>query len=94
MKTMAAKKEFDVFFSQLFDSAAGELQATALYGLWKEKLEQMELDCTTMFTADEQAFAAECFALLTEISKEEEAYLYRKGLSDCVCLLKELGVLA
>lgn len=63
------------------------------YGLLKEKLDRMDCECDTMLRQDEKDFAIECFELLLEVDSKEEEYVYRKGLRDCVFILKNLGVL-
>ena len=93
MKT-TNKEEFEFFVQQLLDNAVGEFMATEHYGLLREKLDQMDRDCDMMLTKDEKHFAEECFDLLMEINGQQENYVYRKGLSDCVKILKWLGVLA
>jgi len=86
-------KEFDLFIDELLTHAVGEFKSTEQYDLLKEKLERMDCDCETMFTKEEQEFAIECFELILTVGGQEEQYVYRKGLRDCVWLLKTLGVL-
>jgi hypothetical protein len=54
----------------------------------------MDRDCEKMFAKNEKEFATECFELILHVDSQEEQYVYRKGLQDCVWLLKTLGVLA
>ena len=91
---MIINEEFDCFIDQLHDSAIKDYKTTEHYTLIKEKLEQMERDCETNLTADDRSFAGECFDILLSVHGQEESYVYRRGLHDCVSILKELGVLA
>ena len=87
------KEEFEEFVDYLFDNAIVEFHSTKQYELLKEKLDRMGEDCKNMFMKDEQRFADECFSFLLDMSSQQERYVYKKGLTDCVVLLKELGVL-
>jgi len=91
---MSVNKEFDFFVDELLSRAVEEFKSTDEYDLLKEKLDAMERDCDTMFTKEEKDFAIECFELILEVDSKEEQYVYRKGLQDCVFILKNLGVLA
>ena len=91
---MTAKEEFDFFVEQLLDNAVKEFKSTKQYKLLQEKLSRMDTDCETMLNPDERAFAEECFELLLDVGGHEELYVYRKGLTDGVKILKWLGVLA
>ena len=91
---MTNKEEFDCFTDGLLDNAVRDFKATEQYAFINEKLEQMERDCEVNFAEDERGFAEECFDLLADIYGQEESYVYRHGLHDCVAILKELRVLA
>ena len=91
---MSNKKEFDFFVEEMLSNAVKDFKETTQYELLQEKLEQMERDCDTSLTEDGKEFALECFDLLLDVGGQQEHYVYRKGLQDCVSLLKYLGVLA
>lgn len=91
---MTSRGEFDFFIEQLLDAAVKEFKATGQYRLLQEKLDQMDRDCELNLTEDARAFAFECFNLILKVGGQEEHYLYRKGLTDAIKLLKWLGVLA
>lgn len=91
---MKVNQEFELFVDELLSRAVEEFKSTEEYGLLKEKLDRMDCECDTMFRQDEKDFAIECFELLLEVDSQEEEYVYRKGLRDCVYILKNLGVLA
>ena len=91
---MSNTEEFDLFMDSLLSNAVQDFKATEQYRLLQEKLDRMDRDCESMFTKDEQDFAIECFELLLDVSGQEEKHVYQRGLLDCVCLLKRLGVLA
>jgi len=91
---MSTNKEFDFFVDELLSRAVEEFKSTEQYNLLKEKLETMESDCDTMLSKAEKEFAIECFELILDVDSQEEQYVYRKGLQDCVLILKNMGVLA
>ena len=75
-------------------NAVKEFKLTAQHALLQEKLEQMDRDCENMFSANEQMFAAECFAYIRDVNRREEAHVYRSAFRDCTALLRWMGVLA
>lgn len=91
---MNVNQEFDLFVDELLSRAVEEFKSTEEYGLLKEKLDRMDCECGTMLRKDEKDFAVECFELILEVDSKEEQYVYRKGLRDCVFILKNLGVLS
>lgn len=90
---MSTKEEFDIFVEELLTRAVEEFKQTEQYELLNEKLNLMECECETMLTKSEQAFVNECFELLLSIDGQQEQYVYRSGLRDCIMILKNLGVL-
>lgn len=91
---MSVNKEFVLFIDELLSRAVEEFKSSDEYDLLKEKLDVMERDCDTMLSKSEKDFAIVCFELILEVDSKEEQYVYRKGLQDCVVILKNLGVLA
>ena len=79
---------------QLLDNAVKEFKTTEHYKLLREKMDRMNRDCDMMLKEDGKAFATECFELISDIGWQEEHYVYRKGLLDCVKILKWLDVFA
>ena len=90
---MTTQDNFDFFVDELLDTAVREFKSTEQYKLLAEKLERMDRDCDRMFTADEKAFATECFELILDVGGREERYVYRKGLRDGIRFLRLLGAL-
>ena len=91
---MTNKEEFEYFVEQLLDNAVTEFKATEQYKLLRAKLDSMDTDCETMLTPSERGFVTECFELILDVDGQQEHYVYRRGLLDCVQVLKWLGVLA
>ena len=91
---MVNKEEFEYFLEQLIDNAVKNFKETEQYKFLQEKLDQMDRDCDNMLTKDEKDFIVTCFELILDVDGQQERYIYRKGLEDCVSILKELGVLA
>ena len=88
------KEKFDYLVEQLLDNAVKNFKATEQYRLLQEDLDRMDSDCETILNSRDLAFVTDCFELLLKTNGQQELYVYRKGLKDCVFLLKELGVLA
>ena len=91
---MGTNQEFDCFVEQLLSNAINDFKTTEQYKLWQEKLARMYTDCETMVNPSGQEFVTGCFELLSAANDFQENYIYRRGLLDCVKLLKLLGVLA
>jgi len=91
---MTTNEQFDFFVSNLLDDAVRDFKSTEQGKLLESKLDKMDRDCKDILAKDEQVFASECFDLISDVSGRQEAYVYRRGLRDCVVILKELGVLA
>ena len=53
----------------------------------------MNRNCSFNLTDDAHVFAVECFELILEVEGQEKYYVYRKGLTDGVNILKYLGAL-
>ena len=90
---MSGREEFEFFVDEMLSSAVKEFKETEQYKLLQEKLERMDHDCDTILTADEKIPVVECFELILEVGGQEEHYVYRRGLTDSVKILKWLGVL-
>lgn len=84
---------FDFFMDEMVNVAVEKFKATTQSELLQEKIEQMNRDCETMFTEDEREFAIECFELLLDVTGQEERFIYRQGLLDCITILKRLDVI-
>ena len=91
---MAIQAEIDFFIDQLFDHAVQSFRQTRQGELLTEQRGEMDKRCASMLSSGEQKFAEECFGLLLGAAGEEEYFVYRQGMRDCVALLKTLGVLA
>lgn len=85
---------FDYFMNELMTDAVKEFKSTEESGIMKQRLEQMDIECESMFTKNQHEFAEGCFGLIMEANGREEVYVYRKAFRDCVSILKALGVLA
>ena len=91
---MNNKENFEFFIEEMLNNAVSDFKKTDQYKLIQEKLDQMDRDCDSELRKNEKDFATECFELLLSAGGQEEHYVYRKGLLDCVSVLKWLGVLA
>lgn len=91
---MTEQQTFDFILDELLNRAVEDFQSTEEYKLLSEKRDRMYGDCNTMFAAEEKQFAEDCFSTLLAASGQEEKHVYRKGMRDCVAILKSLGVLA
>ena len=91
---MTDKEEFDCFIEQMHINAGQDFQKTEEYRLLREKMELMDANCETILNPSDRPFVTECFELILDKCGQQEFYVYRKGLTDCVNILKHLGVLA
>lgn len=88
------QETLDEIFNQLFDNAMHELTREGEYESLMEKWNRINQDCDTMLAEVERGFVQKCFETLAEISCHENQYAYRRGMLDCVSVLKALRVLA
>ena len=91
---MTTHKEWNEFLEILFSSALFEYRNSEEYQRIKEKREQIDARIAERFSNEDVVFYEECaFELLLDEERKHE-FIYRKGITDCVVILKELGVLA
>lgn len=88
-----SKNPISKITESLFQDACRDYQESELCTLLQEKWEQMHESCHSMFMQDEEAFAEECFTLLTNIGVHQQRFAYQQGLLDCVSILKHLKIL-
>ena len=91
---MSFLDNYDFFIEQLLKSALEDYKQTAEYISSCEKLEQMEEYCKNELTECQRVFVFECFNILEIVYKQQEYYIYKKGLSDSIDILKQMKILA
>lgn len=89
-----SQEALNEIFNQLFDNAMQDFTYEDEYESQLEKRNRIDQDCDTMLAEIERGFVQKCFETLAEISCHENQYAYRRGMLDCVSLLKALRVLA
>lgn len=89
-----SQEALNEIFNQLFDNAMQDFTYEEGYESLLGKRNQIDRDCDTILAEVEQGFVRKCFETLAEISCRENQYAYRRGMLDCVSLLKALRVLA
>lgn len=88
------KEKFENLIEQMYNNAAIAYQKTEEFRLNNEKMERMEADCRIKFNPSDSEFVIGCFDTMIGNCSQRELYIYRKGLLNCVGLLKWMGVLA
>lgn len=91
---MTNKEEFENFIEEMYNNASIKFLETEEFRLFNEKFDQMESDCESRLNPTDSKFVIDCFDTIIGDSGPRELYIYRKGLLNCVSLLKWLGVLA
>jgi len=90
---MSNHEEWNEFMENLFGNALKDYQDTNEYKFLREKREQLDNQIIEKYPDDKQAFY-EKFAFEMALDEERKTeFVYRKGLKDCVFILKELGIL-
>jgi len=84
---MTIHEKIDLFFDELLDGAVEKYRKTRRYELAKEKMNQMDSECESVFREDERDFAEKCFETILEVSGYQEEFVYRQGILDCVVIL-------
>lgn len=88
------REEWDYFLDDMLSDHTSAFRQTAEGRLLREKRKKLDEDCEMFLDTTQWELVQESFAELLDLCGREEAYAYRRGLRDCVFLLKELGVLA
>ena len=89
---MNNQDEWNEFLGRLFGNALNTYQSTKEYAFLKEKQEQIHARVAER--CEQDSFLDDCaFAMGLDHERKSE-FVYRKGMQDCVVILKELGVLA
>lgn len=91
---MINQEKFAEFLDVLLDDAMEDFYKTLQGQKLNEKLARMDEECDCELMPDQKDFAVKCFATLRETADWQGQYLYRRGMQDCVKILKHLGVLA
>ena len=91
---MTNQEEWNEFLSNLFTNALVEYQDSNESKFLKEKREQIDKRLSENHLEEKEKFYDD-FMFETGLDAERKTEsLYRKGLKDCIYILKELGVLA
>ena len=90
---MANREEMDYFLESLFEDALVEHKEVK-----KEQIEQNQLLTNNLLefyiSANEREVVEDCLFEIALFEEKKAGFVYRRGLKDCVFILKELGVLA
>jgi len=87
-------QEWTEFLGNMFNNVLKEYQATKEYEFLKEKQEQLDARICEAYPDDKHPLVYDlAFEVGLDAERKAES-LYRQGMSDCIFLLKELGVLA
>ena len=90
---MTNKENFDSFIGMLYRSAVEDYTSTDEYRLMHKNIKEIECVCSTSLSDEHKELIMESYELLLEIHKKSEYYIYKRGLSDSVKILKWTGVL-
>lgn len=81
------------FIDHLIEQNFQDYKKTKESVLWSNHMEHIDEMLNTNLTKDEKTLVEE---VLFETGEQQEHYagiLYQKGMKDCVCILKNLGVI-
>jgi len=90
---MSNQEEWNEFLGNLFNNAIQEYQDSDEFKFLREKREQIDKRLSEKHLEEKEKFYDD---FVFEMGLDEERkteVLYRKGLKDCIFILKELGVL-
>lgn len=91
---MKKKENFVWILDGLIEDAYDDYLKTGEYKDLQAQQERMEQDCRQRFDREQRRFIFSYFTDLNEIGAKQELYLYHRGMTDCVQLLKWLNILA
>ena len=90
---MNTKKEFDSFLDALLNNTVADFYESEEGRFYAEKTLQMHDDCKSSLSPEQHEFTIDCFDLIQESRSYRETFAFRKAFSDCVSVLKWLGVI-
>jgi hypothetical protein len=91
---MIKNKEWDNFLNNLLNNAIEKYKETTEYEYIKKQQEEIDMLLNCNLTSDEKELVEECLFDIGLICERETEIVYKQGMKDCVCILKNLGVLA
>ena len=90
---MSNHEELNEFLENLFSNALDAYRNTKEYSFLEEKREQFDAQMFDAYPEKEHPLVWN-FAFEIALDMERKAgFIYRQGMTDCIFLLKELGVL-
>ena len=90
---MTNQEEWNEFLGNLFNNAILEYQDSNEFKFLREKQEQLDKRISEKYPESKEEFY-DNFAFEMGLDAERKTeFLYRKGLKDCIFILKNLGVL-
>lgn len=86
--------EWNEFLSTLVSNAIQAHRKTTEYEYVKNRQEHIDEILTTNLTHDQREMVDEILFEYGLSAERETEVVYQQGIADCVCLLKQLGVLS
>lgn len=90
---MTPRLDLDDLLNIMFENACIDYHKTPQYSFLCEKQTKLDEDCKTILNMSDYEFVRECFDTMGNINGEQMEFVYRKGLTDCVQILKKLTIL-
>ena len=90
---MTNREEWNEFLENLFSNALKEYQKTKEYKYLQEKHTHIDEILKTNLSVSENKIVADCIFEISLDAERQIDFIYRKGLKDCIFILKELGML-
>ena len=91
---MSNHEEWNEFLDRLLSNAIAEHKESREYEYQKQRQEQIDELLSDNLDADQKILVEEILFELGLISERETEAIYRRGLKDCVFMLKQLEVLS
>lgn len=91
---MTRQNDWDEILDKLFFKALDGRKSTREYGYIQRHREEIGEIFASNLKPEQQCFVEEIIDGLDDIQQREAQLAYRQGMTDCVWLLKALGMLA
>lgn len=91
---MKLEEYLEELFEELFREAKEQFHYDIRYAAACADKERIELEWEERYSQQEREYLKECLTAYRTSHLEQERFLYRQGIQDCVALLKNLNVLA
>ena len=91
---MKLEEYLEELFEELYQEAKERFKNDIRYVYASSDIEAIHFEWKEHYSQQEEKYLEKCLTVFRTYYLEEEQFLYRQGIRDCIALLKHLQVLA